>query len=768
MNHKIVVSLATWTLILAAASTIRSEERPSAAPPKRPADFKPLQFEYSTEQLMKEFSTNQMERAAKELKEIQSINEKGPYKPTWESLDRHQAPEWFQDAKLGIMLNWGLHSVPAWDVWDETRSSRALYPDMYGCLMYSQASHIAHHAKYWGSDFRFDDFFTLFRAESYDPEALATLFKESGARYLITMSKHHDGVAWWDSQWTKRNFAQMGPKRDLLSPLMAAARKKGLKTIVYFTYEEYATAMLDANDAPCYRFWDLGVSAGIRPLTAEGHGRVSGNIPVRNYYDHYMTPLVKEMIDRFDPDGLWMDGDWTTPPETLRSRELVAYFYNKAAGRKEILVNDRFGRGTGTKHGDYFISEYNRASAQSSGHPWEECQGIGRSFAYDYEDNDESLGPPARLIHRLIDVVSHNGNMAIIGGPRASGVYPDNILQRLRALGAWLKVNGEAIYATRVLPPYQEGNVSYTRSKDAKFAYAICKQWPGTSLTLRGVRAEDDAKIVMLGVGEPLIWKQDGHGLTIRLPEALQDEKARPCQHAWVLKIPMQPKVAMVRKSFEAPVTLGAVGICDRVVYTLDGSEPQPNSTAYGDPIVLPAGKTTVLKARCVRGGKLAGTTVSGEFQSSPPLPPKPDVYLDALEPLLFKTGWQAEGVKTWRNVNCHGRPLKVLGKTFTHGVGMHANGEVVFPLKPHSGRFVCRVGIDDAAEGGGTACMKVYLDKTLLCQTPVLTGRDGLWNIDARLDGATDSSVVRIVIDDNGDGIDGDNVDLVDAGFVY
>jgi hypothetical protein len=231
----------------------------------------------------------------------------------------------------------------------------------------------------------------------------------------------------------------------------------------------------------------------------------------------------------------------------------------------------------------------------------------------------------------------------------------------------------------------------------------------------------------------------------------------------------MQPTVtAMTRKDFEAPVTLAAIGICERIVYTLDGSEPQPDSTAYSGPIALPAGKTTMLKARCLRGGKLVGTTVSAEFQTSPPRPPKPDVYLDALEPLSFKTGWQAEGVKTWRNVNCHGCPLKVLGKTFKHGVGMHANGEVVFPLKPHSRRFVCRVGIDDAAEGGGTARVKVYLDQKLLCQTPVLTGRDGLWNIDARLDGATDRSLLRIVIDDNSDGISGDNVDLVDAGFIY
>ncbi|MFZ1932177.1 MAG: alpha-L-fucosidase [Thermoguttaceae bacterium] len=768
MNRKTVVSvsLAIWMLILATARPIRADERPYEAPPRRPADFKPLESEYTTEKLMKEFSNKQMERAAKELAEIQSVNEKGPWQPTCKSLDRHRAPEWFRDAKLGIMLNWGLHSVPAWD---QPRSGTARYPDAYGCWMYTLPDHIAHHAKCWGSDFQYDDFFTLFRAEKYDPEALASLFEESGARYLITMSKHHDGVAWWDSQWTKRNFVQIGPKRDLLSPLMAAARKRGFKTIMYFCYEEYATALLDANDAPCYRIWNLGTFAGTHPLTAESRRRVSGNIPVRNYYDHYMTPLVKEMIDRFDPDGLWMDGDWTTPPETLRSLELTAYFYNRSAGRKEVLVNDRLGLGVRENHGDYRISEYNVATAQSLSRPWEECQGISQSFAYNYEDNDESLGPPARLIHRLIDVVSHNGNLAIIGGPRASGVYPDNILQRLRALGAWLKVNGEAICATRILPPCQEGNVSYTRSKDAKCAYAICKQWPGTSLTLSAVRAEDDATIRLIGISAPLAWKQDERGLIVQLPAALQDEKERPCQHAWVLKIPMQPTVvAIVRKNFAAPVALETVGTYERVVYTLDGSRPGADSTAYSGPIVLPAGKTTAITARCVRGGKLVGRTLSAEFQANPPPPPKPHVYLDALEPLSFKTGWQAEGVKTWRNVNCHGQPLKVLGQTFSRGVGMHANGEAVFPLRPRSGRFVCRVGIDDAAEGGGTARMKIYLDQRLLCQTPLLTGRDGLWNIDARLDGATDRSLLRIVIDDNGDGISGDNVDLVDAGFIY
>jgi len=127
------------------------------------------------------------------------------------------------------------------------------------------------------------------------------------------------------------------------------------------------------------------------------------------------------------------------------------------------------------------------------------------------------------------------------GGPRLpsphklsrtpSGVYPENVVRRLKALGAWLKVNGEGIYATRVLSPYQERPVCHTRSKDGKFAYAICKQWPGRNLTLKGVRADEDAKITMLGVAEPLAWQQNEQGLTLTIPEALQDEKARPCQH---------------------------------------------------------------------------------------------------------------------------------------------------------------------------------------------------------------------------------------------
>lgn len=528
------------------------------APPehRRPDGFKPFQYRMTSEQLMEKYSAKQMQQAEEEFQEIVQFNKNGPWKPNYDSLDTHCAPEWFLDAKLGIMLNWGTHSVPAWDLkrpLDQPHG--AMYPDAYGNNMYwppdfkpdinqSETQHL-YHVKNWGADFQWDDFIPLFKAEKYDPEGLMALWKEAGAKYLVAMSKHHDGFVWWDSRWSKRNAVEMGPKKDLLTPLLEAARKEKFKVMLYFTFNEYATAVIGKDGKPYVRYWQWpGGKIRLLPLDPETRRRISGSIPVENCFRHYMTPLIKEAIDRFDPDGLWLDGEWTNPATELDSLDLAAYFYNKAEGRKQVIINDRLegplSNWSRRRHGDYYCSEYN--TTQSYVHPWEECQGISQSFAYNWQDDDARLGPPTELIHRFITIVSNGGNLVIIGGPKASGEYPKNVVERLKALGAWLKVNGEAIYATRVLPPYQEGAVSYTRSKNGKFGYAICKEWPGKQLVLKGIKCLPRAKITMLGVEKPLVWKQDAEKLTIEIPEELQNPEARPCGHAWAVKIPMASK----------------------------------------------------------------------------------------------------------------------------------------------------------------------------------------------------------------------------------
>ena len=502
----------------------------------RPESFVPYRYKYSTEELEAQFSADMMKRAAAAWEEINVVNAQGPWKPTWESIDKHEAPEWFRDAKLGIMINWGLYSVPSWDL----KRPKAMYPDGYGSWMYDQESHREYHARVWGSDFQYDDFFPLFTAENYDPEELARMLQESGARYIVPFSKHHDGVAWWDSAWTKRNFVQMGPQRDLLTPLVEAARRHEMKVGLYFTYEEYANVVVGDDGKIYARLWPLGSNPpALYPWSEASRRRVSGNIPVRNYYDQYMAPLVKEMIDRFDPDALWMDGEWCTSTETLHSRELAAYFYNRTLGRRTVYVNDRYGAGTRTHHGDVFESEF--YSTQSLDHAWEECRGISNSFAYNHEDTEETVLSRQQMIELFVDTISHNGNLILILGPDRTGRIPDLQIDRLKALGRWIKVNAEAVYGTRILPPYSEGSVAYTRSKDGRFAYAISKQWPGNRLTLTGIRAQPGGEIHMLGVAAPLSWNQNDSGLVITIPDALQDENARPCEHAWVVRIPLQP-----------------------------------------------------------------------------------------------------------------------------------------------------------------------------------------------------------------------------------
>jgi hypothetical protein len=155
--------------------------------PRRPADFKLFAYALSTEQCAKNYSAEQMKRAELEWKTIAAVNDKGPWKPTWESLDQHQAPEWFLDGKLGVMINWGLHSVRAWGA--PKPKGGPVYPDAYGALMYANGDAFkAHHAQYWGADFQWDDFFPLWKAEKYDPESWVKLLADSGVRYIVSFS----------------------------------------------------------------------------------------------------------------------------------------------------------------------------------------------------------------------------------------------------------------------------------------------------------------------------------------------------------------------------------------------------------------------------------------------------------------------------------------------------------------------------------------------------------------------------------------------------
>lgn len=457
------------------------------------------------------------------------------YEATWESLDSHPLPEWFDDAKLGMFVDWGLYSVAGWA---PRKKEGPMYPDWYLHEMYHGETK-GYHEKTWGADFQRDDFIPLFTAKEYDPSALVALAQRAGMRYIVPFCKHHDGFCLWDCAYTDRNAAAMGPKRDLVRPLVDACRQAGLKFGAYFSVDEWEYPILNENGENVVRLWGHHDPKFVPYTEAEFAGKIAGKRPVRDFVAEYLLPQCLGFVAKYDPDILWLDGEWNMSPEDRKAPELLAQFYNQAEGRKEVLINDRLGTGARGKHGDVYTSEYHDGN-MSLTHKWEENRSIGQSYGYNREDTDANVLSAEQLIHMFVDTVSQGGNLLLIVNLMGPGTVPDIEAQRLDALGAWLKVNGEAIYGTRQGQTTQEGNVRFTRSKDGRYAYAISLGWPGEILELQSVRAAEDSRITMLGTDEALSWRQDDQALVINIPDMAA--QGAPCEHAYAFRIEIAPR----------------------------------------------------------------------------------------------------------------------------------------------------------------------------------------------------------------------------------
>ena len=472
---------------------------------------------------------------ANEGKEGLPVIENGPYKPAWDSLDAHPLPDWFDDAKFGMFVDWGLYSIGGWA---PRKPDGAMYPDWYLFNMYHQPETKEYHQKTWGADFQRDDFIPLFTAAEYNPDALADLAMESGIRYIVPFCKHHDGFCLWDSSYTERDAADAGPKRDLMRPMVEACRKRGLKFGFYFSVDEWEYPIINDAGAQLVRVWGQGPVRTVPFDEAGTKGKISGKKPVRDFVQDYIVPQAKEFIVKYDPDILWFDGEWDLPVEQRGTREIVAYFYNHAEGRKPVAANDRIGADTRGKHGDFYTSEFHDGHATLA-HKWEENRSIGQSYGYNQEDNDSNVLSPEKLIHMFIDTVAQGGNLLLMVNLTGPGALPDMQVRRLKALGAWLKVNGEAIYGTRTYKTAKEGDIWFTRSKDDKFVYAISPSWPKEKVVLKSVAAVPNSAILLLGESIPLSWKQEGDTLTITIPPELEGRK--PCDHAFSFRIEAAP-----------------------------------------------------------------------------------------------------------------------------------------------------------------------------------------------------------------------------------
>ena len=466
------------------------------------------------------------------------------YQPNWESLDRRATPAWFQDAKFGIFIHWGVYSVPAyapvipgklayaewyWHAITEGRKPNANPVDAGSWEM---------HQKLYGADYPYFDFAPQFRAELFEPAHWAEVFQRSGAKYVALTSKHHEGFALWPSAEASKtwgrpwNAVEIGPRRDLLGDLSAAVRAAGLKMGIYYSlYEWYNPLYL--RDKP-------------------------------RYVAEHMMPQFKDVVSRYKPAIIFSDGEWEMTSAQWRSPELLAWLYNQSPVKDDVVVNDRWGSDTRHKHGGYWTTEYTPGMAATD-HPWEESRGMGFSYGYNRAERADHYHSGRELVLMLVDIVSRGGNLLLDIGPRADGMIPPIMEERLLQIGAWLKVNGEAIYGTRPWTQAkqwtagEQPKVSYGQEYNAEYDfarlieaprdgkasieafftakggnfYAILPRWPGRRLTLKDGGGPGIRSVTLLGSAAPLRFQSDGKSLTVDLPELPAELLGEP---AWVLK----------------------------------------------------------------------------------------------------------------------------------------------------------------------------------------------------------------------------------------
>jgi len=528
--------IGSFLLALSAFSTLHAQNATAPTASQDPE---------SIDQIWQKASSKYDAQRTTILKEVDSVDQQGPFRPDWESLQSYEAPEWYKDAKFGIFIHWGVYSVPAF--------SSEWYPrNMYEPGFEAYKHHIATYGTH--DKFGYKDFVPMFKAEHYDPAAWAELFKKAGAKYVVPVAEHHDGFAMYDSGLSDWTAAKMGPHRDVIGDLAKAVRAEGLHFGVSSHRVEHDFFMgvgrkipSDVNDPQYAAFYGPAHPEVFKWGTPVGNDFTY----VSSAWTNDWLARCAEIVQKYHPDIVYFD--WWIGHSSVRANlsRFASFFYNSSLkyGDHVGVINFK----------DFSMQEHAGVLDVERGQlgdirplPWQTDTSVSNR-SWGYIDND-TFKSPGFVLNQLIDIVSKNGNLLLNIGPRADGTIPEPVQHVLLDVGAWLNVNGEAIYGTRPWKIYGEGPtkpatgsfhdtdiMNYT-AEDFRFTtrgdslFAIGLAWPtngeavihSLALTVGNERVQS---VTLLGSDAGPRFEQRADGLHVQLPAQA------PAKYAYALRV---------------------------------------------------------------------------------------------------------------------------------------------------------------------------------------------------------------------------------------
>ena len=507
-------------------------------------------------------------------------------KETAEEKDERMA--WWREARFGLFIHWGLYAIPAGEWKGETRHAEWILTTAQIPVK------------------EYEKFAPRFNPAKFAPEEWVKTAKDAGMKYIVITSKHHDGFCLFDSEKTDYDVMEATPfKRDIMKELADECRKQGIKMCWYHSIMDW-----HHPDYLPRRNWENRSDEGAD----------------FDRYVEYMKGQVKELLTNYGEIGLlWFDGEWEQTWTHDRGIDLYDYVRSIAP---DVIINNRVGKGRAgmagtydpeTASGDYGTPEQ-EIPATGLGYDWETCMTMNDHWGYN--KNDHNWKSAEDLIQKLVDIASKGGNFLLNVGPTAEGLFPQESIDRLKAMGEWLKVNGESIYGTSAS---QFENLDWGRSTTkGNTLYLHVFEWPeDRKLLVPGLVSKIQKAYLLADPLVELRCDSLAGSVTISLPEKTPDpyDPVIALEFSGEPEVVRSPQISAKSDIFhkDLSITLSSNLEVAEIHYTLDKSLPTKGSPVYKDDILLDG--TTTVKAQIFRDGQPVSEVVEKSFKKIPPRP---------------------------------------------------------------------------------------------------------------------------------------------------